>query len=53
MELVGKGWEAMGMKVGGEVLGPLFVLRGINSVLAVGFVIIHGVLVLKGSGESW
>ena len=41
------------MKVGGEVLGPLLVLRDIASVLAVGVVVSHGVLVLKGSGEFW
>jgi hypothetical protein len=53
VEPVGKGWEAMGVKVGGEVLGPLLVLRDIASVLAAGVVVSHSVLVLKGSGEFW
>jgi hypothetical protein len=43
----------MGVKVGGEVLGPLLVLRDIASVLAVDIVVSHGVLVLKDSGGFW
>ena len=39
------------MKVGGEVLGPLLVLRDNASALAVGIVVGHSVLVLEGSGE--
>jgi hypothetical protein len=39
--------------VGGEVLGLLLVLRDIASVLAVGVVVSHSVLVIEGSGEFW
>jgi hypothetical protein len=42
----------MGVKMGAKTLGPLLVLRDIASVLAVGVVVSHGVLVLKGSVNS-
>jgi hypothetical protein len=39
--------------VGSEILGPLLILSNIASVLAVGVIVSHGVLVLKRSGEFW